>query len=200
MRELLLRGTRYVLAVVAPVTVTLMVLSAPLLEVWLGERFRVAAPSLAILTGYWLVGGNTGVAGAMLVAAGRVRQVAWYAWLIAGVNFALALTLTPLMGLEGIALAISAPYVVLFPTSSDRPQRVPGGDAGRFRPRGVAPTYSLCAALALLLMGCRLLLDLHGLPELAVVATSGLAPTRRRGRSCSQPWGARVAAQLIRRQ
>lgn len=175
-RELLVRGTRYVLAVVAPVTVTLMVLSAPLLEAWLGEHFRVAAPSLAILTGYWLVGGNTGVAGAMLVAAGRVRQLAWYAWLIAGVNFVLALTLTPLLGLEGVALAISVPYVVLFPIFFRIVRGAfPAATVRDFVREAWLPTYSLCAALALLLMGCRLLLELDGLLVLLAVATAGLA-------------------------
>ena len=40
LHDLLLRGTRYVMAAVVPVTVVLMVVSAPLLEVWLGPEFR----------------------------------------------------------------------------------------------------------------------------------------------------------------
>jgi O-antigen/teichoic acid export membrane protein len=175
-RELLLRGTRYVLAIVAPVTVSLMVVSAPLLEVWLGERFRVAAPALAILASYWLVGGNTGVSGAMLVAAGRVRQLAWYAWLVAGVNFVLALVLTPLFGLEGVALAISAPYIFLFPIFFKLVRDAfPTATLRDFIREAWLPTYSLCAALALLLVGCRLVLDLDNLPELVAVVVGCLA-------------------------
>ncbi len=175
-RELLLRGTRYVLAIVAPVTVALMVVSAPLLEVWLGERFRVAAPALAILASYWLVGGNTGVSGAMLVAAGRVRQLAWYAWLVAGVNFVLALVLTPLFGLEGVALAISAPYIFLFPIFFKLVRDAfPTATLRDFIREAWLPTYSLCAALALLLVGCRLVLDLDNLPELVAVVFGCLA-------------------------
>jgi O-antigen/teichoic acid export membrane protein len=175
-RELLLRGTRYVLAIVAPVTVSLMVVSAPLLEVWLGERFREAAPALAILASYWLIGGTTGVAGAMLVAAGRVRQLAWYAWLVAGVNFVLALVLTPLFGLEGTALAIAVPYLTLFPIFFSFVRAAfPAVTVRAFAREAWLPTYSLCAALALLLIGCRLLLDLDTLLELVVVVVASLA-------------------------
>jgi O-antigen/teichoic acid export membrane protein len=187
LRELLLRGTRYVVAVVAPVTVALMVLSAPLLEIWLGEAFREAAPALAILTSYWIVGANTGVAGSMLVAAGRVRELAWYAWLVAGVNLALALVLTPLLGLEGVALAIAAPYVFLFPIFFRLVRSAfPAVSLRDFAREAWLASYSLCALLALLLAGCRLVLDIDTLLELIVVFVGCLA-------IYAAAWGALVA-------
>jgi O-antigen/teichoic acid export membrane protein len=174
-RELLLRGTRYVVAIVAPATVVLMVLSAPVLEVWLGERFRVAAPALAILTSYWLVGANTGVSGAMLIAAGRVSVLAWYSWLVAAVNLALALLLTPMLGLEGVALAIAAPYVFLFPIFFRFVLKAfPSASLRDFAREAWVPTYSLCAALAVVLAACRLLLDLDTLVEVGAVAVTSL--------------------------
>jgi O-antigen/teichoic acid export membrane protein len=176
LRELLLRGTRYVLAIVAPVTVALMVVSAPLLEVWLGERFRVAAPALAILASYWLVGANSGVAGAMLVAAGWVRQLAWYAWLVAGVNLLLALVLTPLFGLEGVALAIAVPYVALFPVFFRLVRAAfPSASLRDFAREAWLPTYTLCVALAAALIGLRLAVDIDTLAEVIGVVLGGLA-------------------------
>ena len=175
-RELLLRGTRYVVAIVAPVTVALMVVSAPLLELWLGERFRDAAPALVILTSYWIVGANTGVSGSMLVAAGRVRELARYAWLVAGVNLVLALVLTPLLGLEGVALAIAAPYVFLFPIFFRLVRSAfPSVSLRDFAREAWLPTYPLCALLALLLAGCRIVLDIDALLELTVVFVGCLA-------------------------
>lgn len=175
-RELLLRGTRYVLAVVAPVTVALMVMSAPLLEVWLGERFRVAAPALALLASYWLVGANTGVSGAMLVAAGRVKALAWYAWLVAGVNLALALILTPFLGLEGVALAIALPYFFLFPIFFHLVRTTfPAATVRDFAREAWLPTYSLCALLAVALGAVRLFFEPDTLLELGVVVVGALA-------------------------
>ena len=115
LRDLLLRGTRYVMAVVVPVTVVLMVLSDRVLDVWLGPEFVVAAPAMAILVSYWLLASATGVAGGMLVASGRMRELNRYAWMIAGTNLALSLALTPVLGLEGVVIGTTVPYVIFVP-------------------------------------------------------------------------------------
>ena len=98
LHDLLLRGTRYVMAAVVPLTVVLMVISAPLLEVWLGPEFREAAPAMAILLSYWLLNGATGVGGAMLVARGRAKELTKVAWLTALLNLGLSVALTPWLG------------------------------------------------------------------------------------------------------
>ena len=86
------------------------------------------------------------------------------------------MTLTPWLGVEGIALAISVPYVVLFPIFFGIVRKTfPAATLGDFVRDAWLPTYSLCAALALLLTGCRLLLDVEGLAAVAAVAAGGLA-------------------------
>ena len=74
LRELLMRGIRYTLALVVPLVVTGIVLAAPILEVWLGPEFREGGLAMAILMSYWLVNGCTGVLGAMLVAGERAQR------------------------------------------------------------------------------------------------------------------------------
>ena len=44
LRELAVRGSRYSLAFVVPLCVTLAVMSTPLLELWLGERYGEPVP------------------------------------------------------------------------------------------------------------------------------------------------------------
>ncbi len=70
-QQLMIRGIRYVLAILTPVAVVLMTMAAPILEVWLGPKYLPAAGPLRILSSYWLVAGNTGVAASMLLAAGQ---------------------------------------------------------------------------------------------------------------------------------
>ena len=115
LHDLLVRGTRYVMAVVVPVTVVLMVLSDRILEVWLGPEFVVAAPAMAILVSYWLANSATGVGGGMLVAAGQLRELNLYAWIVAGANLVLSLALTPLIGLDGVVIGTTVPYVAITP-------------------------------------------------------------------------------------
>jgi O-antigen/teichoic acid export membrane protein len=56
LRELLLRGTRYVLAAMLPFTVTFMALSSEILDVWLGDRYKAAATAMTIFVGSWILG------------------------------------------------------------------------------------------------------------------------------------------------
>jgi O-antigen/teichoic acid export membrane protein len=113
--ELLVRGSRYTLALVVPLTVTGMVLAPDILEVWLGPEFREAGLAMAILMSYWLVNGITGVVSPMLVACGRAPTLARYAWLVAVSNLAISLALTPLIGLEGVTIGTAVPYLIGFP-------------------------------------------------------------------------------------
>jgi O-antigen/teichoic acid export membrane protein len=113
--DLLVRGMRYTLAVVVPVTIVLMILAKPILEVWLGAKFGVAATAMSVLTGYWLVNANTGVLSRMLVAAGRARVLTLYAGAVAVVNLGLSLALTPALGLNGVVLGTTIAYVLGFP-------------------------------------------------------------------------------------
>jgi O-antigen/teichoic acid export membrane protein len=115
LRALLVRGTRYVMLVTVPLTVTLMTLAHPILLVWLGPRFGPAATAMTILTSYWLIGAASGVGGAMLVAAGRVRIIAIFISAVAGFSLVLSLTLTPPLGLDGVVLGTSIPNAMMVP-------------------------------------------------------------------------------------
>lgn len=174
-RELLLRGTRYVMAVVVPLTVVLVVLAGPILEVWLGERYREAGTAMAILTSYWVLNAATGVGGSMLVADGDVRWFSRYAWSVALVNLVLSLGLTAWLGLEGVVLGTSIPYVLLFPVFLRRMAGrfdVPVGEIVRF---AMLPAWTIGAGIAALLVLVRIFAEPQTLPAVAAVAAGALA-------------------------
>jgi O-antigen/teichoic acid export membrane protein len=172
--ELLLRGARYTLALVVPLTVTGMLLAAPVLDVWLGDRFRTASGAMAILMSHWLVNGCSGLLIAVLAGVGRARDVARYAVAVAVLDVVLAVALTPLLGLEGVAIATSLPYIALFPVLLRWALvRVPV-DLGSLLREAFLPAYALGAVLALALAGLRLAWGVEGLA--AVAATALLAP------------------------
>ena len=115
LRELLLRGTRYIAIMMMPFTILLMTLSGPILEVWLGPRFLPAAGAMTILVSYWLLLGGTSVGLGMLIAAGRLRATVVYSCSVAALNLALSLALTPSLGLDGVVLGTSVPYALMLP-------------------------------------------------------------------------------------
>jgi O-antigen/teichoic acid export membrane protein len=148
LRELLVRGTRYIALAMMPLTVTFMILPRAILEVWLGPRFGGAGGAMTILVAYWLLAGGSTVGLTMMIAVGRVKTIVVYACAVAALNLALSLTLTPLLGLDGVVIGTSVPYVLILPvfiTITCRQFAVP---IGEFLRAGFAVASAAGAALA----------------------------------------------------
>jgi O-antigen/teichoic acid export membrane protein len=157
LRELVVRGTRYTLALFVPLCVTLMALAEPILDVWLGDRYGTGAAALTILVSYWLLYGGLVVTPGFLVGAGAARYVARIFVLVAFVNLVLSLALTPALGLEGPAVATAVPFALAFPLMLGVGLRAGGGvELGEVARRAWLPAYGLGAALAAALVALRL--------------------------------------------
>ncbi len=175
-RDLLLRGTKYVLAAVVGPTVVLMVLADRILAVWLGERFTDAAPAAVIFLALWLVAPNLTVANTVVVVERRMRQLLIYSWATAAVNLVLSVVLTALLGLVGVAIGTTAAYLLLMPyfvSFAFRGKDVTVADFARTVWR---PVYGLALALGAALGALRLMTPLDHLPVVlgvTIVATLG---------------------------
>jgi O-antigen/teichoic acid export membrane protein len=174
-RQLVLRGTRYTLALFVPLCVTLIALAAPILEVWLGERYGGGDVALAILVSYWLLYGGLVVTPAFLVGAGLARDVARVVVVVAAANLALSLVLTPELGLEGPALGTAIPFFAAFPFLLRLGLRASGAGLGELARGAYLPALALGAALALGLVLLREALDPDSLPLVLALAGGGLA-------------------------
>lgn len=173
-RELFLRGTRYTVAAVVPLTIVLMVLAKPILHVWLGARFETAATGMTVLLAYWLVNANTGVAAGMLVAAGRARQLTLYAAVVAGLNLVLSLALTPSFGLVGVVLGTTVSYVVLFPFFLAIALPTFSVSLADLAREAWLPGYATGLVVGVGLILVRLSAHLDNLPKVVVAAALGL--------------------------
>ena len=175
MRELVVRGIRYTLALAVPLTVTGMVLAPPVLDVWLGPEFRQAGTAMAILMSYWLVNGCSGVLMGVIVACGRARTLAGYAWIVAPTNLALSLALTPWLGLEGVVIGTAVPYLIAFPFILRIVlSEVPVPIALLLR-ESFLPPYAMGLALAAGLAAVRLVAPPETVGSVLLVAGAGVA-------------------------
>ena len=175
LRELAVRGSRYTLALFVPLCVTLMVLAEPILGVWLGDRYTGGATALTILVSYWLLYGALIVTPGFLVGAGRAPQVARLMVVFAVSNLALALVLTPKLGVEGPALATTIPFVLGFPLMLRNGLLVTGVSVSELVRRAFAPAYVVGAVLAAVLVGARLLAEPSGLAAVGLARGGGRA-------------------------
>lgn len=174
-RALLVRGTRYMLIAVVPPTVTGMVLGDRILASWLGERYASAGGAAAIFLAWWLLSPNTSVPSSMLIVNRHLRRMTVFSWSIAAINLALSLVLTPLLGLEGVAIGTTAAYVAVMPFfmayAFDR-LPVTARDLAR---EAWLPAYGAGALLAATLGGIRLAgVSLDTLPEVFGLAAAGV--------------------------
>jgi O-antigen/teichoic acid export membrane protein len=171
--ELVVRGLRYSLALMVPVSVVGMVLAAPVLEAWLGPEFREGATAMAILLALWLPYAASGVLIAVLVAAGRAALVARSLWAVAAASVVLALALIPPLGLEGAALAAALPFTAVVPFLLRRAVDAASTTTGEVLGEAALPAYALGAALAAILGAARLLLDVEGVAAVVGCALAG---------------------------
>jgi O-antigen/teichoic acid export membrane protein len=175
LRELVLRGTRYTLALFVPLCVTLMALAEPILDVWLGDRYGDGAAALTILVSYWLLYGGLVVTPGFLVGAGAARYVARIFVLAALMNLVLSLPLTPVLGLEGPALATAIPFALAFPLMLGVGLRAGGVALGEVARHAWVPAYGLGVVLAAALVGLRLVAAPESLPAVVGAAVAGVA-------------------------
>jgi O-antigen/teichoic acid export membrane protein len=172
--ELAIRGTRYTLALAVPLVVTLMVLSGPILEVWLGDRYGEGAAALTILVSYWLLYSALLVTPGFLVGAGRARTVGLVFIAAAAANVALSLVLTPAIGLEGPAVATAVPLAVAFPLLLRTGLGVAGVPLGELIRRAFLPAYATGAVIAGALLLLRAATDLESLATVAAAAVGAV--------------------------
>lgn len=173
-RDALLFGTRYILPAVVGPTVTLMVLSDRVLDVWLGERFVAAGPTLTIFLATWLVAPNLSVASTMLIVERRLRQLAIYSWATAAVNLILSIALTAAFGLIGVAIGTTLGYLLLTPYFASFAFAGRGVTAADFWRLVWKPSYGLAVLLAAGLIAIRSAFPLNELIPVILVAATGL--------------------------
>ena len=174
LRELLVRGLRYTLALVVPMAVTGIVLATPLLEAWLGPKFGAAGLAMAILMSYWLVNGATSVIQGIVIAGEGASKIVPIAWSVAAANIAISIALVQWLGLEGVAIGTALPHFFAFPFLLRLVRQLVPVPVGELVTRAFLPAYSLAAALALALGAAHLLLPLDSVAVVVAVAFGGM--------------------------
>jgi O-antigen/teichoic acid export membrane protein len=172
--ELAVRGSRYTLALFVPVCVTLMVMSKPIVGVWLGDRYTDGAAALSILVSYWLVYGALIVTPGFLVGAGEAPAAGRTLACAAAINLVVALAVTPKLGVEGPAVATAGAFAVVLPILLRLGIRASGADPRDLFVRAFLPAYAAGAVLAGALAGIRFGLEPEALVPVAAACILGV--------------------------
>jgi O-antigen/teichoic acid export membrane protein len=174
LHQLAIRGTRYTLTLFVPICVTLMTLAEPVITVWLGEKYEAGATALTIIVAYWLLFGALVATPGFLVGLGQARKVAQVMIGIAVTNLVLSLVLTPELGVEGPAVAVTTAFVLGFPFMLRIGLQATSVRLGELARGAFGPAYALGAVLAAALLVARQVLELDTLPVVFGVGALGV--------------------------
>jgi O-antigen/teichoic acid export membrane protein len=112
LRNTLITGTRVALALVTGVTVCLIGLAGPLIDLWMGAGFHESVTPLYVLAVAGVVLVGQGPLGNVLLGTGRHRLVAYCSMGEALANLAMSVWLVRVYGLVGVALGTAIPVVI----------------------------------------------------------------------------------------
>lgn len=155
LRELFLRALRYCYAATVPMSVTMIVYAAPILRLWLGDRFGSTGTAASLFCAWWLVGANSGLVSTILVAAGRTRRIVIGSWLAALVNVVLVFTLTGTIGIYGPIVSSIAAFAAVMIYQLPAAMREADVSWAASARRAWLPSLSIGAPLACVLLALR---------------------------------------------
>ncbi len=172
LQQLCLRGTRYSSFAVLPVAAVVMVLSGPLVRVWVGERFTDAGGLIVVAVIAIAAAAPLQVGSNLLQGSGKAAKVLQPAAVAVVVNLVASLTLVQVMGTVGTFVGTLVGTVVLTPALLRAILDETKLPARRFIVEAFLPPLGPAAAAALV---SGLVLALPLLDVYTVVMGAGLA-------------------------
>lgn len=113
LRELFLRGTKYVLALCLALAVPVMFLSREMLTLWMGDDYAKYYIVVQILTISLFFDFNNYVATQILIGMNKIKKFVKYYGVVAVLNLGLSIYLVQEgFGLTGVALGTTIPFVL----------------------------------------------------------------------------------------
>jgi O-antigen/teichoic acid export membrane protein len=115
LRDLLVRGTRYTLAVSLPVTVAAMILAHPLIVAWVGSSYAVFVGPAQLFLTYQLLSCSATIALTILIGLGRIKAVTAYVTLAVAVNLVVSIALASSLHVTGVIIGTLIGYGITVP-------------------------------------------------------------------------------------
>jgi O-antigen/teichoic acid export membrane protein len=148
LRELLIRGTRYTLALSLPVTIAAMVLARPLIVGWVGERYAGFAPLAQLFLTYQLLSCSANISLTILIGIGRVKSTTAYVSLAVVVNLVISILLAKPLGVSGVIIGTLVGYGITAPLYIRLVLRELRMGAGEFLRNAILPILPWAAVFA----------------------------------------------------
>jgi O-antigen/teichoic acid export membrane protein len=116
LQALMLRGTKYTLAFITPIVLTLIVIARPLLTRWLGPAYTSQALAVQVILLHQLFTPGTAIGDGILGGRGLIRRrVPYVIGLLTIGNLVIALSLVRSIGILAVVLGTTIPHLIDYP-------------------------------------------------------------------------------------
>jgi O-antigen/teichoic acid export membrane protein len=141
LRQLFVRGTKYIAALVAPTALVLMVLAEPIIVAWLGPKFTgMGLVAAVLLLPHLFV--SLGLMGdAIVVSKGRIAKRIPYIVAQTVLNVVLSIALVGKYGVLGVAIGTCVAHLLDFPFHMHFLLAETGVSTGDWLRKVIAPVY-----------------------------------------------------------
>lgn len=173
LRDLLLRGTRYTMALSLPVVTSAMILAPELIEAWIGPELLEATTATRLFLAYQLFVGLATVMFSILVGLGHARTTARYGVLALLVNLVGSVALAPRYELAGVVGATLVGYALSTSLYLRVGLRLLDLRLGDFLRITLVPLVPWTVVIAIITEGTRRLLAPTSLAGVALVVLPG---------------------------
>jgi O-antigen/teichoic acid export membrane protein len=116
LQTLFFRGTKYVMAIVVPVTLGLMILARPIITHWLGPSFAAQSTAAQVLLAYQLIGTGCVVGESIMVSRGHAKRRLFNSVFVVTLgNLVVSVLLVQRIGIMGVVIGTALPWFIDFP-------------------------------------------------------------------------------------
>jgi O-antigen/teichoic acid export membrane protein len=151
LEQLLLRGTRYTIALSLPIVIGAMLMAKPFIEHWVGPQFTDVAAATRLFLVYQFLASSSAIANTMLFGFGDVKICTLYASLAAAINLVVSIFLAQFWGLEGVIAGTLVGHAITTPLFIHRMMRHLDISLGTFLRGTIVPLLPWAAAFAIVL-------------------------------------------------
>ncbi len=170
------RGTKYVMALILPVVVALIVLASPIITHWLGPAFATQALAAQILLSYQLLTVGAAIGDTILVSRGNARKRLFNSVFVVTLgNLVLSVVLVQRIGILGVVIGTTVPWVVDFPMRLRVNLREVDVSVRDWLARSAGPVYLSLVATVGVALASYLTPLVNSLPGLAVAVLLSVA-------------------------
>lgn len=115
LQELVLRGTKYAMALALPLAAAIIAIAPELIAAWVGPSFRSSGVTAQIWLASIFVPVMTGVCSIVLIGINQMRAAVWMGLGCAVINLAVSIPGAYLWGVNGVVLGTSIAWLVVGP-------------------------------------------------------------------------------------